>query len=147
MQPKKVVFRKRRFKDTPDRWWWLSEHPMFEHPSKPRNKYWRQTLFHEGLTIEYHKVDASGRINDDASRNIHTACWLECGPAYFDKDAQGWRTSHDYRLDCGGPTLEIALEKLVKKVLKHYGDYDLLPYSKTHQKHLDRMIRNLFRRK
>lgn len=87
----------------------------------------------ENLGISYVKVDGTGRINDESSKNIYTECWLEFGPIEWgygtdwqieDHKREHKMNYHDYNLDCGGKTFDEALVNLANLVLKHYGDYN-----------------------
>ena len=81
------------------------------------------------LSIFYAKVDGTGTVNDDRSRNTNTEVWLELGPEEYDYPADWYQETermeyHDPDLDCGGPTFDAALIELARLVLEHYGDYD-----------------------
>lgn len=93
----------------------------------------------ENLDIHYATVDERGVINDDQSKNVHVACWLECGEVAWSHhyvDNPEWRDGerdylmhyHDIDLDCGGKTFDEALIKLARKVLKKYGDFPSEPW-------------------
>jgi len=80
------------------------------------------------LSIFYAKVDETGRVNDDRSKNVNVECWLELGPEEYDYPADWYDETdrmeyHDPDLDCGGPTFDAALIELARLVLEHYGDY------------------------
>jgi hypothetical protein len=92
---------------------------------------WRHLLRHaieENLSIFYAKVDASGKVNDDASLNTVPECWLEFGSMEYGYPSQ-WHDEtqdipyHDPSLDCGGATFDMALVALAKGVRRRYGDY------------------------
>jgi hypothetical protein len=81
------------------------------------------------LSIFYAKVDETGTVNDDSSKNVNTEVWLELGPEEYDYPADWYDETdrleyHDPDLDCGGPTFDAALVELAKLVLEFYGDYD-----------------------
>jgi len=90
----------------------------------------------ENLTIFYAMTDGK-RVNKDKSKNKSVACWLEFGPVEYgymsnypdpktNWDMESFEQHfHDYKLDCGGPTFDVALIMLAKKVRKEYGDYSL----------------------
>ena len=75
------------------------------------------------LDIHYALVDKRGRVNDDATQNTFTECWLEFGPVKYEiHDGQlAPMHYHDIKLDCGAPTFDQALVKLARLVKKHYG--------------------------
>lgn len=106
----------------------------------------------KNLDIFYARVDETGTINDDETKNRYTEVWLEFGPIIYESDQKreinqhrleeakeyGWEaredailpedytkvtSQHDWKLDCGAPTFDEALVKLANKVLKEYGDY------------------------
>jgi len=92
---------------------------------------WRHLLRHaieENLSIFYAKVDASGKVNDDASLNTVPECWLEFGSMEYGYPSQ-WHDEtqdipyHDPSLDCGEATFDEALVALAKGVRRKYGDY------------------------
>jgi hypothetical protein len=75
------------------------------------------------------------RIEDDESSNTHSEIWIEGGPPadmkemeFCEEPAGGWNptnrwmNSHDYRLDCGGDTLEEALLKFTARIKYYYND-------------------------
>lgn len=93
----------------------------------------------ENLDIHYAQVDKRGRINDDASQNQFTACWLEFGQVNYEHhydNKPGWRGTqraykmhyHDIDLDCGAATFDEALIKLARLVMKKYGDFPSKPW-------------------
>lgn len=85
----------------------------------------------ENLSVDYQKVDDTGYVNKDRSKNTNIECWLEFGPYHWTKNFQEmWHDepvrmpAHDYRLDCGAPTFDEAIIKLARLVKRHYGDYE-----------------------
>ncbi len=87
----------------------------------------------ENLSIFYTKTDGK-RVNDDGSKNIFTECWLEFGAVEYgymagdiNADWDIWTGElnyHDWKLDCGGPSFDVAIVRLARLVRKHYGDYE-----------------------
>lgn len=84
----------------------------------------------DNLDISYAKVDDTGRINDNTSRNVNIECWLEFGEEQWTQsyrdiwfDEPTLIPCHDCDLDCGGATFDDALIILAKKIKKLYGDY------------------------
>lgn len=84
------------------------------------------------LDIHYAKVDETGHVNDDSSKNVNIECWLEFGHIEWGyatdwEPKEGGREHvimcHDIRLDCGGKTFDEALIRLAGLVLEHFGDY------------------------
>jgi hypothetical protein len=77
------------------------------------------------LDIFYTKVDETRRVNDDKAKNINVECWLEFGQIKQEVSdgILHEMNYHDTRLDCGGPTFDIALVKLAGRVRKYYGDF------------------------
>jgi hypothetical protein len=80
------------------------------------------------LTIGYMKVDATGHTTTAPGVAKTTDVWLELGPESYDYDGDGFdettlQQTHDWHLDCGGPTFDEALVTLANKVLAKYGDY------------------------
>jgi len=96
------------------------------------------------LEIFYAKTNkpgGHGRVDDDKKKNKYIECWLEFGNEYYgymtgsgegyEWDVKtGRMSSHDIELDCGGTTFDEAIVRLAKKILKHHGDYQPLPYKK-----------------
>ena len=80
------------------------------------------------LDIFYARVDETGTINDDDSKNVNVECWLEFGPIEYacvmDGEPSQLLHTHDIDLDCGAPTFDEALVRLGNLALKHYGDYE-----------------------
>ncbi len=141
-------------------WWFLHYHPKFairdrielqvkRRLSANERKRWqivkdrggnlwlesknlRPRALDTNLAIYYTKVDSTGTVNEDRSKNINVECWLEFGglewgyhAEWEPKDGEREHTlkCHDPRLDCGAPTFDEALVKLANLVLKHYGNY------------------------
>jgi len=80
------------------------------------------------LTIGYMRVDPTGHVNDVRSMNTVVDVWLEFGPESYGYDGDGFdettlQQSHDWELDCGGPTFDQAIVKLANQVQVKYGDY------------------------
>jgi hypothetical protein len=151
----------RRIRTAYEAWWFLHEHPKFhvreqqpvtagEAESKIKNTYirrdknsnlWRvwkplgRNAINHNMDIHYAAVDAKGRVNDDESKNIFRACWLEFGQMKWGYHSVEFETGdgqtareyviheHDIDLDCGGKTFDEALVKLARLVMKKYGDY------------------------
>jgi hypothetical protein len=97
-------------------------------------KCWRQLrhlhrhALDTNLVIFYTKVDESGHVNVDKTKNVKVECWLEFGPEAYDYDGDGFdettlQSSHDWQLDCGAATFDEALVLLARNVLDQYGDY------------------------
>jgi len=87
------------------------------------------------LSIFYAKVDETGHVNDDRSKNVNVECWLEFGPEGYDywygtDGDNDWDTEtgrlnyHDTDLDTGAPTFDEALMSLAKLAMEKYGDYN-----------------------
>jgi hypothetical protein len=73
-------------------------------------------------SIDPHRVcPETGRVEEDESRNTATEWWYEFGPYPLDTAEQGcpW---HDYQLDGGAATFEVALTELAGKVWEYYGN-------------------------
>lgn len=90
--------------------------------------------FHLSIRPAYVNPDTR-TVDDDESLNTHSEIWIEGGPPfdmskedYIAEPAEGWNAtnrwmhSHDYRLDCGGDTLEEALLKFVAHIKYYYND-------------------------
>lgn len=64
----------------------------------------------------------------ELENNTKLEWWIEvmvCDPTFNPiEDPSHLEHFHDYRLDCGGSTMEEAVSELYKLVIKYYGDYD-----------------------
>lgn len=114
-----------------DAWWFLHEHPKFCHLKDGVPDV--LPGFFDALTVEVVKVNPETEtIESDRDRNTATRVWLEAGPwsllpSDVDPGPRGTYdeiSSHDPRLDCGGPTYERAIRRMALLVLEHYGDYE-----------------------
>lgn len=150
-----------RIKTAYEAWWFLYGHPKFRLPEqqpvtekearskikhtrirKDKNgNLWRvwiplgRNSIEHNLDIHYAAVDERGRINDDESKNLYRACWLEFGQMKWGYHAPEFETGegqtareyvmhyHDIDLDCGAKTFDEALVKLARLVMKKYGSY------------------------
>ena len=103
------------------------DHPVVQDLSKGH--------FHLDIKPAY--VDPDTRIIDhkNTEKNTHFEVWIEGGPPHdMSQDewpgepADGWTeynrymNSHDYRLDCGGDTLEEALLNFAARLKYYYED-------------------------
>lgn len=95
---------------------------------------WRlldRCVIKENFDIHYARVDSTGKVNSDDSKNTFQACWLEFGEmkwGYHTKPKQENCPAyvlnyHDIDLDCGAPTFDDAIVKLAKLVRKKFGDF------------------------
>lgn len=98
----------------------LKEHMIWEHPEH------KIGCFSDLVWIDLAYVNPRNNIiSDDDSLNTKPEVWIEAGP-YVDASEWGfshsdrWVKSHDYRLDCGGDTLEEALCELFVLVNRYY---------------------------
>lgn len=128
--------RLRELGDFSDMWEWLRNHPMFDIRTtvKVRGKKIRTTrwMFPESLDILYVKVSPkSNQIVRDPSKNTKIRVWLELHPPFYNRWLGKWDTWHNIKLDSGGDTFEDAIRDLIPKVLKHYGDWEEVPYTKA----------------
>lgn len=119
---------------------WLMDHPIWTYPHKTGGGAimgvdlppvvmlggWADCV---EINIVY--VDpATERIEEDESRNTALRVWLEAGPWHDEsledstspKGPPRWSASYDPRLDCGGPSIEVALLELARLVRFYYGD-------------------------
>lgn len=107
----------KEFTDFHDAWWYLEEHEIFNHPSKPYDI--DNSYFQYVLDIQVVKVcPSTERIEQSDVLNTATRVWLECGP--IDSDCGHVLATHDMTLDCGAPTFEEAIIKLANLVQKEY---------------------------
>lgn len=100
----------------------LKDHPIWEHPQH------KLGCFSDLVWINLTYVNpADDIVADNDSLNTKPEVWIEAGP-YVDTSEWNspgidrWMKSHDYRLDCGGNTLEEALCNLSSLVHKYYTD-------------------------
>lgn len=117
-----------------DAWWFLSEHPMFNHPDDVRALKGEtfegkpipvDPRFLSNLDIAVVKVNPkTNKISDHKKKNTSVRVWLEAGGWDEDEHFGVMQTMgcHDWRLDCGGKTFEKAIIKLAKNVRKYYND-------------------------
>jgi hypothetical protein len=88
----------------------------------------RISYFDLHLSIMVVKVNPKlNKIDADDSLNTETQVWLESGPICLinedlEIDGDNIGGSHDYELDCGGPTFEEAIIKMSHLVKEKYGD-------------------------
>lgn len=93
-------------KDFYEAWWYLSNHPNFEHPEYEN----MMPAFPASLYIEVVKVDPDTlTIEDDSDKNTLTQVWLECGGWEWAPDTEQYETCHNPDLDTGGDTFEDAI--------------------------------------
>ena len=93
-------------------WQWLYNHPMF----KDKDGFER---FNQCLCIDVVKVNPlTDAVALDHSLNTKTSIWLECG-SWDDVLEEGL---HDYMLDCGGDTFEIAIIRLANNVSEKWNE-------------------------
>ena len=113
-----------------DAWWFLHDHEIFvdkslDNGQKDGHHLW-SSRFSDCLDIDVQKVNPKNQaIDDNEALNTETEVWLECGPWDYVKYSDGNGTfgaTHDYRLDCGGITFELAIIKLANLVHKYHGD-------------------------
>jgi hypothetical protein len=141
----KVETNKREFKDVVTAWDWLNLHPAFDFEAReivlsPKKKWMKKAgvrektrvwfqdnTFAESLSVDFVRVNPqTGAIDNDDSKNTQIEVWLEAGGPVEDESlGKRYRVSHDYKLDCGGPTFEIALLQMAGNVLEVYGDYEV----------------------
>jgi len=83
---------------------------------------------HRCVDIEVQKIDPASRSTEaDWSARTETEIWIELGQYSWpqepstDPNRQDC-TYHDYRLDCGGPTLDAAIIKAAYNVHEAYGN-------------------------
>jgi hypothetical protein len=122
-----TMTKKKKFKYFYDAWWFLYNHEIFIDKSLDTGQkdghYLWSSRFSDCLDIDVQKVNPKKQaVDEDKTLNTETEIWLECGPWWYDEDFGGWNASHDWRLDCGGITFEIAIIKLANLVFKHYGN-------------------------
>lgn len=94
----------------------------------------------ENLSVFYTKTNrpgGHGHVDKDKSKNKFVECWLEFGPVEYgymsnrpdpktNWDMESFEQNfHDYKLDCGGSSYDVALIQLAKNVRREYGDYSL----------------------
>lgn len=136
--------------DVSQAWDFLSNHPMYsdapkivdisqiakqmglKKPTKTKVRFQNNHFPYQGtLDIAIVKVNPKKhRIENDHKLNTQIEIWLESGPWLRLEDmdenerklfSEEGCPTHDYRLDCGGPTFEKALVKLATLVRKYYG--------------------------
>lgn len=134
---------KRQIKFAYDAHYFLRNHPAFrigfmDREGRENSHHFFQHAIDVNLDIHYARVDETGYVNDDRTKNLYTEVWLEFGPIewqrqstshmydneHFKDDFTTVSHSHDYRLDAGAPTFDEALVNVANLVLKHYGDYE-----------------------
>jgi hypothetical protein len=111
-------------------WYYLEDHPIF----------WGDHVgtSYFGLILDQHVArinPATGQVDSDPACNTQMEIWLEAGPTYVRSerpDDERWQEArpdetviwnvHDPRLDCGGPTHELAIIVLAQLVRERYGD-------------------------
>jgi hypothetical protein len=120
----------RRFEANPNNvynaWWFLNDHPAFWRFRGDGEETPAQRIHHKRLirndgmasavTIDAHKVDPhTGHVEDEGARNTETQFWVEMGhwewPTSKPVNPVDKRDSHfhDYKLDCGGATMDEAV--------------------------------------
>jgi hypothetical protein len=135
---------KRAFTDIIEAWDWLRSHPAFDFTvyegvlgasdplmwrlvgSKDVRYRLHDNTFAESLSIEYLRINSEEMAVDlDANPETGAVVLLEAGgPVEDESIGRRYRTSHDPKLDCTGPTFEVALLRMAGRVLEEYGDYE-----------------------
>ena len=111
-------------------WWFLAEHPKFNHLKDGVPDL--LPGFMDNLDVDVVRVDPVTLEHSDQPGAV-TRFWLEAGPwdtippecfeeGHIPGTYDEVRT-HDPKLDCGGATYEEAIIKMAALVLEHYGDY------------------------
>ena len=95
--------------DTFDKYWWVFNHPVFN-----------KTALSPQIELQPHRVDPKTRsIREDDSKNTQMEWWVEV--FFYSEDNI---SMHDYYLDCGGDTIDQAINNLYDLVKTTYGEYD-----------------------
>ena len=96
---------------THDDYWFVYSHPELS-----------QDGMSPTIEITPHMVDPStDTIRTDQSKNTKLQWWIE---VVVHVDMDGYVDSiHDVNLDCGGDTIDEAVQELKRLVIKQYGDY------------------------
>lgn len=100
-------------KSTAEKFWFIKNHIAFLND---------EHLLVE-LEIEIQDVcPETNRIERYTPLNTRSQIWMElCPPTLTDNG--DWVRSHDFECDCGGWTMDEAIDEMYQKVLKKYGDY------------------------
>lgn len=96
-------------------YYWVRDHPklQFEGCCEP----W--------IEITPHMVDPTTKcVEDSPEKNTEMVFWVECGAYVWCEYSKSPVPSHDWELDCGGSSWEVAVIELGKLVLAKHGDYD-----------------------
>lgn len=109
---------------------WLKDHPVWNHPvpvTLDDGQVIHHGCFSDLVSIDIAYVNPEDNtVSDEDTLNVLPEVWIEAGPyvnVEQDFPELKYMPSHDYRLDCGGPTLEIALCELALLVKAYYGHY------------------------
>lgn len=100
-------------KTTADKYWFVMNHPAFINKRYISPK----------IEIEPQNVcPLTNRIEPYDYLNTKVQYWIEfLSP--MDMQDGTWELAHDYMHDCGGDTIEEAIDELYNSVLKEYGNY------------------------
>lgn len=111
------MFKKKKFKDFYEAWWYLNETPVFMHEKYKDLEF---SYFTNSLSIEVQKVNPiTRRIQACDFLNTRVEVWLECGEPYMDEDGVVRSNSHNHNYDTGGKTFEEAIINLANIVHEH----------------------------
>ncbi|WPJ50477.1 hypothetical protein RCIP0023_00435 [Klebsiella phage RCIP0023] len=99
-------------KTTADKYWFIMNHPKFVNKNYIVPK----------IEIEPHNVcPQTNRIEQYEYLNTKVQYWIEF---YIPVQEDGkWDIAHDYKHDCGGDTMDEAIDCLYNSVLNEYGNY------------------------
>lgn len=127
-----------RFEANPDdaynAYYYIDNHPAFwrfdvkrnpEYPANHVSRLRHECTIRDGWPeITPHKVcPETNRVEDDDDRNTRLQWWWEFGPWSLFPDEHGAHVpTHDYELDYGADTYELALIGLAKVIHREYGN-------------------------
>lgn len=96
-----------------EKYYWITNHPAYVN------------LGEEAIIeVTPHMVcPETNRIEDLPLLNTKTQFWVELMIPYYDEQFKQHTHAHDWQMDCGGDTWELAIETLYNKVLDQYGSY------------------------
>ena len=99
--------------DIYDKYWWVKEHPRLD----------KRNVGIADIEIDIQKVNPKTKsIDDDNSLNTKIEYWIEVMTHQLDDDHQ-WIACHETDLDCGGDTLDDAINNLYNLTINLFGEY------------------------
>lgn len=102
--------------NTTEKYWWVYHHPQF-------NKYAAGSVV---IELTPHMVNpCTNRIDYTGELNTKQQWWVELMHEDYLGAEDGYQCVHDWKLDCGGDTIDEVIDELYNLTLKEYGDYEV----------------------